>query len=292
MSSTGGMRLTPYMNPIDGTLFRPDSRGGAYDYVVVSDADPNAHQGNEVCPSLFRTEVLLSIPEALKARLRPIAEPVVAGIPAVGPDAIARRAHALEAYLRDSGKFSYSLRMDVVDPTLDPVEDFLVNRKEGHCEYFASALALLLRSIDIPSRIVNGFKGGDWNDLTQTLNVRQKHAHSWVEAYAGPEPNSEKIPIWIVLDPTPGNAADESIAHVGGIAGNFRPITDVIRHIWVFYIVGYDGERQRRCCMRPCGRCFAKSPSNTRGWGNGSERGLPCFISRTSAPSSASAASW
>lgn len=251
MDSPGGMRLTPYMNPIDGTLFRPDSRGGAYDYIVVSDADPNAHQGNEVCPSLFRTEVLLSIPETLKARLRKIAEPVVEGIPAVGPDAIARRAHALEAYLRDSGKFSYSLRMEVVDPTLDPVEDFLVNRKEGHCEYFASALALLLRSIDIPSRIVNGFKGGDWNDLTQTLNVRQKHAHSWVEAYAGPEANSEKIPIWIVLDPTPGNERDESIAHVGGIAGNFRPITDVIRHIWVFYIVGYDGERQRRLLYAP-----------------------------------------
>ncbi len=251
MDSPGGLRLTPYMNPIDGTLFRPDSRGGAYDYVVVSDADPNAHQGNEVCPSLFRTEVLVSIPEGLKARLQKIAEPVVAQIPSEGPEAIARRADALEAYLRDSGKFNYSLRMDVVDPDLDPVEDFLVNRKEGHCEYFASALALLLRSIDIPSRIVNGFKGGDWNDLTQTLNVRQKHAHSWVEAYAGPEPNSEKVPIWIVLDPTPGTERQESIAHVGGIAGNFRPLTDLIRHIWVFYVVGYDGERQRRLLYTP-----------------------------------------
>ena len=75
--------------------------------------------------------------------------------------------------------------MDVVDPKLDPVEDFLVNRKEGHCEYFASALALLLRSIDIPARMVNGFKGGDWNELAQVMNVRQKHAHSWVEAYIG-----------------------------------------------------------------------------------------------------------
>ena len=89
--------------------------------------------------------------------------------------------------MRDSGRFSYSLHMEVKDSSLDPVEDFLVNRKEGHCEYFASALALLLRSIDIPARVVNGFKGGDWNDLTQTMNVRQKHAHSWVEAYVGDE---------------------------------------------------------------------------------------------------------
>jgi hypothetical protein len=246
-----GMLLTPDMNPVDGTLFRPDSRGGSYDYTVASDADPNADQGNEMCPSEIRREVLLSIPEDLKSRLRKIAEPVVAGVPADGPDAISRRAHALEAFLRDSGTFSYSLRMDVVDSTLDPVEDFLVNRKEGHCEYFASALALLLRSIDIPSRIVNGFKGGDWSDLTQTMNVRQKHAHSWVEAYAGPEPDAERIPVWIVLDPTPGTERQKSIAHVGGIAGNFRPVTDVIRHIWVFYVVGYDGERQNRLLYAP-----------------------------------------
>ena len=73
----------------------------------------------------------------------------------------------------------------MVDPTLDPVVDFLVNRKAGHCEYFASALTLLLRSVGIPARMVNGFKGGDWNDLAQVLYVRQKHAHSWVEAYLG-----------------------------------------------------------------------------------------------------------
>lgn len=277
MEAPGRMRLTPYMNPTDGTLFRPDSRGGPYDYIVVSDADPNARQGNEVCPSPFRTEVLLSIPESLKARLRKIAEPVVANIPSEGPDAIARRAHALEAFLRDSGQFSYSLQMDVVDSSLDPVEDFLVNRKKGHCEYFASALALLLRSIDIPSRIVNGFKGGDWNDLTETLNVRQKHAHSWVEAYAGPEPDSEKVPIWIVLDPTPGFERQESIAHVGGIAGNFRPFTDVIRHIWVFYIVGYDGERQKRLLYTPMREMLREIADRYARMGKWVKRGFALF---------------
>ncbi len=151
--------------------------------------------------------------------------------------------------MRESGEFTYSLHMDIIDPDLDPVEDFLVNRKSGHCEYFASALALLLRSIDIPARMVNGFKGGDWNDLTQTMNVRQKHAHSWVEAYAGPGPDN--TPIWITLDPTPSLGREESIAHVGGIAGNFRPMTDLIRHIWVFYIVGYDRDRQNRLLYAP-----------------------------------------
>ncbi|MGO9465406.1 MAG: DUF3488 and DUF4129 domain-containing transglutaminase family protein [Isosphaeraceae bacterium] len=265
MNTSG--RFTPHMNPLDGTLYRPDSRGGAYDYVVVSDADPNAHQRNEVCPSEYRIDVLLSIPDDLKARLRRIAVPIVAKIPRDDPDSIARRAHALESFLRDSGQYTYSLRMDVVDRTLDPVEDFLVNRKEGHCEYFASALALLLRSIDIPARIVIGFKGGDFSDLTQTMNVRQKHAHSWVEAYAGLEPETAKTPIWIVLDPTPGIERQQSIAHVGGIAGNFRPLTDVIRHIWIFYVVGYDGERQNRLLYTPMWQMLRETQAQYSKWG-------------------------
>ena len=110
---------------------------------------------------------------------------------------------ALEAYLRESGEFTYTLQMDVIDRKLDPVEDFLVNRKAGHCEYFASALALLLRSVGIRSRVVNGFKGGDWNDLTKDLNVRQKHAHSWVEAYVGHSKSPDTLPLWVTLDPTP-----------------------------------------------------------------------------------------
>ena len=73
----------------------------------------------------------------------------------------------------------------VVDPQLDPIEDFVFNRKEGHCEYFASALTMLLPAEGIPARMVNGFKGGDWNDLVRIMSVRQKHAHSWVEALVG-----------------------------------------------------------------------------------------------------------
>ncbi len=141
--------------------------------------------------------------------------------------------------------------MTVVDSTIDPVEDFLVNRKSGHCEYFASALALLLRSIGIKSRVVNGFKGGDWNELTQTLIVRQKHAHSWVEAFTDLDPANERLPIWLALDATPGAARRRSIAQVGGLAGNFRPFTDAIRHIWVFYVIGYDGDRQDRLVYAP-----------------------------------------
>jgi protein-glutamine gamma-glutamyltransferase len=238
----------PNLSTNDGTLFRPDSRAGDYEYEVISDADPNAPQPHESPPG-EADKLSLSVPEELKRPLRRIAQPLVAKIDGEGRDGVEARARALESYLRDSGRFSYTLQMDVKDRHIDPVEDFLVNRKEGHCEYFASALALLLRSVDIPSRVVNGFKGGDWNDLTQTLNVRQKHAHSWVEAYAGM--GEDRVPIWITLDPTPSTERQKSIAQVGGLAGNFRPLTDVIRHIWVFYIVGFDGDRQDKLLYSP-----------------------------------------
>lgn len=244
-----GPRVSPILNPVDGTLQRGDNRTGALDYVVESEPDPDGIQLGEYAPDLVHNDYLLHITGALRARLRPIALEVVGAIDGTGPEGIRARARALEEYLRGSGKFHYTLQMDQIDPRLDPVEDFLVNRKEGHCEYFASALALLLRSIDIPARLVNGFKGGDWSELTQTLNVRQKHAHSWVEAYLGAD--DQHRPRWLTLDPTPGEQRDQSVAKVGGIVGNFRPLTDLIRHIWVFYVIGYNGERQSRLLYTP-----------------------------------------
>ncbi len=241
-------RLAPCLNPLDGTIFRPESRGG-YDYEVLSDADSQAPQVDEKALEHDRRTQLLRMPESLRARFRETALPLVQGLPVAGTEAISARARALEAYLRDSRKFGYTLEMNVVDARIDPVEDFLFNRKKGHCEYFASALALLLRSIDIPARIVNGFKGGDWNTLTQSMNVRQKHAHSWVEAYVGEHPSGS--PLWVTLDPTPVSDRDESVAQVGGVSTSIRPLADMIRHVWVFYILGYDASRQNRLLYTP-----------------------------------------
>ena len=163
--------------------------------------------------------------EALKAKLRqdrPAAGR--ASIQGEGAEAIARQGpRAGERISATPASSATPSRWTSIDPNLDPVEDFLVNRKEGHCEYFASALALLLRSIDIPARMVNGFKGGDWNELTQTMNVRQKHAHSWVEAYVGRRTRA----IRRSGSPStrrPATSRDESVAQVGGIAGKLPPV--------------------------------------------------------------------
>jgi len=253
----------PLLNSIDGTISRPFGRGRAFDYEVRSFRDAEIPQPGEVAPGAYLKR-LTGMPEGLRPRLKAIATRVIdASVPPDRRDDRRAQAQALAEYLGEGGRFGYTLKLDVVDRTIDPVEDFLVNRKQGHCEYFASALTLLLRSLDIPARMVNGFKGGDPNGLALMTIVRQKHAHSWVEAYLGPKPGAPREPIWLTLDPTPGLARDESVARVGGFRTNFRQITDAIRYVWVFYVVGYNAERQNallytpiRALMREASRGF------------------------------------
>ena len=93
-------------------------------------------------------------------------------------------------------RFGYTLELPRDSPQ-DPIADFLFVRKRGHCEYFASSMAIMLRTLGIPSRVVNGFRTTEFNDLTGNYVIRASSAHSWVEAYF---PNYG----WISFDPTPG----------------------------------------------------------------------------------------
>ena len=93
--------------------------------------------------------------------------------------------------------FGYTLEIPRVAPR-DPLADFLFVRKRGHCEYFASSMAIMLRTLGIPSRVVNGFRTSEFNDLTGNYVIRASSAHSWVEAYF---PGYG----WVSFDPTPGS---------------------------------------------------------------------------------------
>ena len=97
------------------------------------------------------------------------------------------RARYLERQLATSGQFQYSLVGQPRDPKLDPIEDFVTKHPQGHCEYFATALTLMLRSQEIPARMVVGFKCDEWNPVGGYYQVRQLHAHTWVEAYLQPD---------------------------------------------------------------------------------------------------------
>jgi len=89
-------------------------------------------------------------------------------------------AHRLEEFLRT--QFRYSLDIQKVSD-LDPLQEFLFVRRAGNCEYFAAAMAVMLRTLGVPSRVVNGFQRGEWNPFGQYYIVRYYDAHSWVEAY-------------------------------------------------------------------------------------------------------------
>ncbi len=123
-------------------------------------------------------------------------------------------ARLLEARMKLSGRFRYSLQGQPRNPDLDPIEDFITEHPAGHCEYFATALALMLRSLGIPSRVVVGYLCDEWNPAGQFFQVRQWHAHMWVEAYLSAQhlPSSLtqgdygwvwKEGGWLRLDPTP-----------------------------------------------------------------------------------------
>jgi hypothetical protein len=124
----------------------------------------------------------------------------------------------------------YSLEPGPTPKGVDPIEHFLFDRKTGHCEYFASAAALLLRSVGVPTRYVNGFLGGEWNDLGEYVTVRQNRAHAWVEAYLGELG-------WMRVDATPPVRSP-------GRMGKLRQVLDSIEFFWGRWIVGYDIGRQ------------------------------------------------
>ncbi|MBI4589832.1 MAG: DUF3488 domain-containing protein [Candidatus Rokubacteria bacterium] len=132
---------------------------------------------------------------SLSPRVHALARDVTRGIP--DPWAAALR---LRDHLQTSFRYSLELKGN---SAVDPLEEFLFVSRSGNCEYFASSLAVLLRSVGIPARVVNGFQHGEWNPYGGYFTVRQRDAHSWVEAYF---PGRG----WMTLDPSPRAEFDSS----------------------------------------------------------------------------------
>jgi Ca2+/Na+ antiporter len=143
------------------------------------------------------------------------------------------KARAIESYLRDN--FDYSLDLKATGP--DPLADFLFRVRSGHCEYFSTAMAVMLRTQGIASRVVNGFLPGEYNDAAGAYTVRQSDAHSWVEVYF-PQTNS-----WVTFDPTP--PAGRTSAVRTGLAAQLSKYTEALELMWFQYGVGYDKQEQR-----------------------------------------------
>ena len=145
---------------------------------------------------------------------------------------IARR---IEKHLATA--YSYSLDLRRVEDG-DPVADFLFNTREGHCEYFASAMVLMLRSRRVPARLVNGFQRGEYNEAADFYTVRQSDAHSWVEVYF---PRRDKNGVWVAFDPTPDAGLS---VYGGGMAAWLRHRREAMEMFWLEHVVGFDANKQ------------------------------------------------
>ena len=163
----------------------------------------------------------------LDPRIQNLAHEITHGL----PDAY-DRARAIELYL----KTHYGYSLDLKYGSDDPLAEFLFNGKEGHCEYFATAMVIMLRMLHIPARVVNGFQMGEYNDVSQMYIVRDRDAHSWVEAYF---PASGA---WVEFDPTP-SAGINDYSH-GGLIARLMKYVDAAEVFWMDYVVTLDRGEQ------------------------------------------------
>lgn len=144
------------------------------------------------------------------------------------------KARAIEEYLQT--QFGYTLEQKASGE--EPVADFLFNVREGHCEYFATAMAVMLRTQGIAARVVNGFQQGEYNEAADVFVVRQKNAHSWVEVYF------PKERAWVTFDPTP-SAGQNLSSETAGLFGGFAKYLEALETFWIQYFVAYDNQEQR-----------------------------------------------
>lgn len=190
-------------------------------YVVYSELEPppgRARSGDGATLGADERERYLQLPP-LSPRVADLARTATAG----GRDPYAA-ALRLTSFL--SRQYRYTLTLS--RPTEPgPLEEFLFVRRSGNCEYFATALAVMLRTLGMPTRLVNGFQRGEWNPYGRYFMVRQRDAHSWVEAYVDGLG-------WVTLDPTP--RADQTAAWGPGRLSFYL---DALRLRWYRSVVNW-----------------------------------------------------
>lgn len=153
-----------------------------------------------------------------------------------------RVARTLESYFVDSGEFRYSLDLAPPDAaSIDPIDDFLINKRVGHCQYFASALVAMMRQAQIPSRVVIGYHPREFNEPGRYFAVKQSDAHAWVEGLFQREQLigtdverwlTDASQYWVRFDPTPyADGESEGIVQQQGQA------LDYAEKLWKDYVV-------------------------------------------------------
>jgi hypothetical protein len=217
-----GLRRAYLLQDFTGSIFNPYHSYARMEYEATSlvpKPPPAAvREAGSIYPVSIR-ETYLQLP-SLDPRIPELARQITA----LENDPY-DKAQSIEDYLRSH--YGYTLDLSGTPPG-DALSYFLFQKRAGHCEYFAAAMTVMLRTLGIPARYVNGFQTGEYNDVAGDLVVRASDAHSWVEAYF---PGFG----WLTFDPTPpGNEAPP------GMFAQLSHYWDWFELQWSEWVINYD----------------------------------------------------
>ena len=223
-SSGGGMHPPAVLRGPESTI-RYDAVADRVLRYEAFVAPPNESLDEPLAPR--DRQRYLQLPREIPQRMRDLALEWTAGA-----TSDAQKATRIEQHLET--EYGYTLDAPSGGKP-NPIDDFLFESRAGHCEFFSTAMALLLRAVDVPTRNVSGFVGGTYNRFGGFYAVRSGDAHSWVEVYI----ESGTSRGWVTYDPTPSSGA-QPLADQGGAWSLLRDAFEAVSQGWDRYVVGYD----------------------------------------------------
>ncbi|MCW5766402.1 MAG: DUF3488 domain-containing protein [Phycisphaeraceae bacterium] len=233
VSVTSERDMRVYVSARDQTLQRSGDSGRlVYEVISLRDGltdgpiDPSAG----VDPGRFAAGPVHEL------ALRILADADVPADPAARTPADTRRAaRAVADYLRRT--YAYTLDMTAPREGQDPIDMFLFDTRRGHCEYFASAMAMLLRAVGVPTRVITGYAAGEYNAIARRYTVRASDAHAWVEVRTREDR-------WETFDPTPPSELNFARRGGGGLLGWLRQIYEALEFSWIDNVVTFDQNKR------------------------------------------------
>jgi transglutaminase-like putative cysteine protease len=228
---TSAEPMTLVVDPDDFAIRRNGSAASELRYVVRSSQTDSGNDLEPDPPRGFATGAIRDLAVAIMGKAHIAVDPDERDRPANR-----QAAAAIRDYLQ--ANFAYSKSLIKPAEGQDPIEMFLFDTKQGHCEYFASAMAAICQSIGLPARVVVGYVAADFNTITQKYLVRQSDAHAWVEIHVGGG-------AWQPFDPTPAGGVTALQRQSHGWMAAIRNWYDTLEFGWNRSVIGFNASTQK-----------------------------------------------